>query len=226
MSRKKKIARSDKETAIGKAQLSADLYTKELLTVKETAQILNCSTKLVYRLIEEGRMYASNFLERKTRIRKTEIDRLVERTQVDPSQKKKVIKRMPLIRSECYTITEVQRKFNIQSMVLYRLMKEYHIRKEPYRQYFIVSKNDIDNLLKDYLPDDRKRKKRSDSTIDRRRFYTIGDAERVLKVSPSTALKWLEENGIAKTRHGKFNLVSKSEVDRLAVVKWGLEGGE
>jgi excisionase family DNA binding protein len=49
---------------------------KEYLTVKEAAQILNASNRFVYSLIQSGKLKADNLGERKTIIKRSEIDKL------------------------------------------------------------------------------------------------------------------------------------------------------
>lgn len=51
-----------------------ELQMKEYLTVKEAASLLSCSSKTIYRLIDNGQIKAINLGERLTRIKRTEID--------------------------------------------------------------------------------------------------------------------------------------------------------
>ena len=55
------------------------LNEKEILTVKETAVLLNCSIKTVYRNIKDGNIKAINFGERVLRIKRSDIDNLFKK---------------------------------------------------------------------------------------------------------------------------------------------------
>ncbi len=53
-----------------------ELKAKEFLTVKDVARLLNCCTRTAYRLIKKGGIRAVNLSERKTIIKRSEIDKL------------------------------------------------------------------------------------------------------------------------------------------------------
>jgi excisionase family DNA binding protein len=74
--RGQKIEQVKAETFIIKTQPYEVLKAKEFLTVREAAQLLNCSRPMVYRLIEQGTIKAINFSQRKTLIRRVDIDSL------------------------------------------------------------------------------------------------------------------------------------------------------
>lgn len=52
------------------------LKTKEFLTVKEVATLLNCSIRTVYYYIENKNIEAVNLGQRLTRVKRSEIDKL------------------------------------------------------------------------------------------------------------------------------------------------------
>ncbi|EAZ83041.1 helix-turn-helix domain-containing protein [Algoriphagus machipongonensis] len=54
-----------------------ELNAKDILTVKDAAQLLNCSIRTIYRLIDSGRIKGVNLSERMTRIKRSEIDKLL-----------------------------------------------------------------------------------------------------------------------------------------------------
>ena len=53
-----------------------DLKAKEFLTVPDIAKLLNCSKRTAYYLIEKGNIKAVNIAQRKTLIKRSEIDKL------------------------------------------------------------------------------------------------------------------------------------------------------
>lgn len=53
-----------------------DLKAKEFLTVPDLARLLNCSKRTAYYLIDRGDIKAVNLSQRKTLIKRSEIDKL------------------------------------------------------------------------------------------------------------------------------------------------------
>lgn len=53
-----------------------ELQLREFLSVKDTALLLGCSSKTIYRLIEKGTIIATNLGDRLTRIKRTEVDHI------------------------------------------------------------------------------------------------------------------------------------------------------
>jgi excisionase family DNA binding protein len=74
--RTEKVEQVKAETFKIKTQPYDVLKAKEFLTVREVALLLNCSRPLVYRLIEQGIIKAINLTQRKTVIRRLDIDSL------------------------------------------------------------------------------------------------------------------------------------------------------
>jgi excisionase family DNA binding protein len=64
------------ETRRIKAKPIEDLKAKEFLTVRDLARLLNCSKRTAYYLIENGNIKAVNIAQRKTLIKRSEIDKL------------------------------------------------------------------------------------------------------------------------------------------------------
>ena len=63
--RKERMELSDKQIAKVRNKPITDIIAKEFLTVKDTAQLLNISTKSIYRLIERGNIKAVRISVRK-----------------------------------------------------------------------------------------------------------------------------------------------------------------
>lgn len=76
--RGEKVQRSNRETAQVIQQPIELLKAKEFLTVREVAQLLNCSVRSAYYQIENGNIKAVNLGNRLTRVKRSDIDRLFE----------------------------------------------------------------------------------------------------------------------------------------------------
>ncbi|WP_407406010.1 helix-turn-helix domain-containing protein [Chryseobacterium sp.] len=78
LKREEKINKALNKIADKKIQLIQELESKSFLTVKEVAQLLNCSNRSVYRYIDEGLIKATNLGQRLIRIKRTELDNIFE----------------------------------------------------------------------------------------------------------------------------------------------------
>jgi len=76
LKRSEKIEQSNTETVKVKLYPIEILNTKEFLTVREVAQLLNCSVRSAYYYIESGTIKAVNLGKRLTRVKRSEIDKL------------------------------------------------------------------------------------------------------------------------------------------------------
>jgi excisionase family DNA binding protein len=142
--RNKKIEKSDKEVRSLKEPQHELLKTKEFLSVRDAATILNSSRQTIYTLINTGRIKASNIKIKKTLIMRSEIDKLFR-----PELQEPVV---PDIQKEvkieaCYHMAEIQQKFNISEKALFELIKRNGIPKLKMGKFAYVPKSKIDQLL-------------------------------------------------------------------------------
>lgn len=78
--RAEKLKKSNIETTQTKNQPIEQLKAKEFLTVREVSQLLNCSVRSAYHYIESGTISAVNLGQRMTRVKRSEIDKLFNKT--------------------------------------------------------------------------------------------------------------------------------------------------
>ena len=64
-------------------------HAEVFLTVKEAARLLKSSKKAIYEYISSGRLIATNFSERKTRIKLSDIDLFYEACLYKPTMQPK-----------------------------------------------------------------------------------------------------------------------------------------
>lgn len=142
--RAEKIEKSQTQTKAIKEKPITDLKAKEFLTVNDAATLLNFSTRTVYRLIKVGTLNGVNLAQRKTLVRRVDIDRLFELpkpahiTEVQPMQYEI---------TDCYNIGEIQTKFGISEKALYDLIKRNSIPKQKQGKFTYVPKTLIDTIL-------------------------------------------------------------------------------
>jgi len=57
-----------------------ELKAKEFLTVTQASKLIGCSRQNVYKLINTGKLIATNILEKKTIIKRSDLDKLFEQS--------------------------------------------------------------------------------------------------------------------------------------------------
>lgn len=74
--RNQRIENSNQAVAKIQSKPIDDIKAKEFLTVRDVAKLLNSSRQAVYDMIEKGKLKAVNLSERKTLIKRSEIDKI------------------------------------------------------------------------------------------------------------------------------------------------------
>lgn len=124
-----------------------EIKNKDFLTVKDASQLLNISTKTLYRLIERNEINSFSFSTRKTLIRRKDIDAYFD-DNLKEIQKSKESPEMIINLDNSYTIQEIQEKYNISNGALYNLIIRFKIPKKKQGKYTLVRKIDIDSIFK------------------------------------------------------------------------------
>lgn len=119
-----------------------DLRQYEFLTVEESARLVRISRRSLYRLNERGELPFVK-LNRRTVIRRSDIDRLFDR----PAELMEKARVEPVPLAECYTMKEIQQKYSISDKALYELIRRNEIPKQYSGIYAYVPKVRIDQLL-------------------------------------------------------------------------------
>ncbi|MBP9849013.1 MAG: helix-turn-helix domain-containing protein [Flavobacterium sp.] len=140
-----KIATTEKATSLDIINID-ELNRKDFLTAKEAAYILSMSLRTVYRLIQSKELNAYNFSERKTLIRRKDIDMYFDLSLNDINIDKSHLKELINLENS-YTIDEIQKKYNISSGALYNLIKRLEIQKKQVGKHVLVRKEDIDKIF-------------------------------------------------------------------------------
>jgi excisionase family DNA binding protein len=136
-----KIEKSNIETKQIKNRSIISIKEKEFLSVREVALLLGCSIRTAYRLIDTGTLKGFNIAERMTRVKRSEINKLLDQ-QLPINQYKKEFDL-----TECYTIKEVLEQFTISETALQNLIKRENIPKIKKGWYSYVPKQLIEKHL-------------------------------------------------------------------------------
>ena len=140
--REEKVAACNEETkkANPRAPKSeVDVESREFLTVTQAAQLIGCSRRNIYYLIDAGQLKAVNIMKKKTIIRRADINQLLNVTESEPAKEYTV--------DECYTIGETQQKYGISGKALYDIIKRNDIPKFQRGKYVYVPKELIDKIF-------------------------------------------------------------------------------
>jgi len=126
-----------------------ELNSKEYLTAKQAAIILNMSLRTLYRLIENKELNSYNFGIRKTLIRRKDIDSFFDLNQKENNLEKETY--VPKITPEnSYTINEIETKYNIHNVTLNRILDKLKIHKKKFGKFVLVRKEDIHSIFESH----------------------------------------------------------------------------
>jgi len=152
--RAEKVQKSNTETKQVKTKPIEELKAKEFLTVSDVSKLIGCSRQNVYKLINTGKLKATNILEKKTIVRRCDLDKLfieVPETETIPEQQKQELSDWKQAGAfeitDCYTINEILEKYSISETALQNLIKRESIPKIKKGWYAYVPKPIIDKLL-------------------------------------------------------------------------------
>lgn len=141
--RNKNIVESNVEVKRKKDLSIEELKAKEFLTVTEVSKLIGCSRQNIYKLINSGKLKATNILEKKTIVQRCDIDLFFEEV-----RKSKEAKPLSINIDDCYFLKEILEKYSISEKALYELILRNEIPKVRKGKYTYVPKKMIDNLLK------------------------------------------------------------------------------
>lgn len=152
-----KIGASNEQLRQAKEAPIERLRALEFLTVTQVSSLLGCSRQSVYKLINSGKLNATNILEKKTLIKRSDIDNLFARKEkkvapaIPENQKQELEewnKSGAFDIDECYTLAEVQEKYGMSESTVYKLVVKHSIPKIKKGWYTYVPRELIDNIIK------------------------------------------------------------------------------
>ena len=118
-----------------------DLIDKEFLSVNQTAKLIGCSRQAIYKMINSGRLKASRVMQKKTIIKKSNIESMLEQTIIElPANDLFIV-------DDYYYMEEVVVLFGVSPKALYVILKRNNIKKVKKDPYVYVLKKDIHNIF-------------------------------------------------------------------------------
>jgi excisionase family DNA binding protein len=116
----------------------------EFLTVSKAAKLLNISTRGIYHMIHSGRLKAIRLTERKTLVKRADIDEMLVLAEFQPPVLKER-KKNPHPKF-CYSMAEAQHALNLSEKTLYELLKRNNITIYQEGKYSYVLKSDVNKF--------------------------------------------------------------------------------
>ena len=142
-----KVKSINTQTQAIKTQPIEQLKAKEFLSVRDVAKLIGCSRQTVYTLINTGNLKAVNIKVKKTLVKRSDIDKLFEQPQPVSTKAETQPEPVEYAISDCYTLTEVQSKYNISETALQAVIRRNSIPKIKKGWFAYVPKTVIDNLF-------------------------------------------------------------------------------
>jgi len=102
-------------------------------------------TRGVYHMILSGRIKAIRLTERKTLVKRADIDQMIVLAEFHPPVLKER-KKNPHPKY-CYSMAEAQQALNLSEKTVYELLKRNNIPKYQEGKYSYVLKSDVNNFL-------------------------------------------------------------------------------
>ncbi len=163
--RAEKVEASQARTRKTKTETQEDLKVREFLTVTQVSKLIGCSRQNVYKLINSGKLEATNLLEKKTIVKRSDLDKLFEKSKSEAAPKRRSkpetktsaaiqdeVSAETIDMSDSYTLVEIMEKFGISESTLYQLIKKNDLSKSKIGGNTYVSKSSIDSLLNHQKP--------------------------------------------------------------------------
>lgn len=139
-----KIEASNSETQRVRNKPVEDLKEKDFLTVTQVSKLIGCSRQNVYKLINTGRLKATNILLKKTIVRRADLNQLFEKPKPVITEQQQPVE---FVETECYNVADVREKYSISQTALRNLILKHNI-PTFYKGWFAyVPKAYIDKLL-------------------------------------------------------------------------------
>lgn len=122
---------------------------REYLSIKEAVAIYGVERNTLYRLMRLGRIPYINIGARLTRIKRTDLDGMFpKRKKAREEASKPVPRTYSLEPKDCYTISQIEKKYHIDESSIYMHIRKFSIPMRQIGNYIYVPKTEIDNLYK------------------------------------------------------------------------------
>lgn len=126
----------------------AILQLREFISVSEAVVLFGISKSTIHRLIKRNIIRSVNLGERLTRINKLELEKLFSPIIIKENseeQEKELPKKYK--KEDCYTLSEVSKKFGANPSTVNNIIERFSIPKEKIGSFVYVPKSEIDEIF-------------------------------------------------------------------------------
>lgn len=138
----KKIDKSNVDTLQLKTKSIEEINAKEFLSIDETVKLLGISRSTIYRMFKSG-ILPQTKIGGRTIVRRKDIEEFL----FIPEAIVNSVKTKEPDLSECYTIGEIQKLYNVSEKALYSIINRNSINKFQKEKHVYVRKEEIDNIF-------------------------------------------------------------------------------
>lgn len=201
----KRLERKKNTEARVRSQVQEKVHTeigdKELLTFREAAALLGITKQAMYALVARGTIVAYKLTRRLSRIRKTDIDNMLQNNQYISSPLRSKKQRETI--TEFYTTKEILAKFSISNSWLFTVAKRQNIPKVTKHGKTYWSKKHCDAIFG-----------KKDTTIDEiTEWYSVAEIQEKYGMTLPAIYCLVSKVGIPKKKEGKEVRYSKRHFD-------------
>lgn len=181
--------------------VQSEIGDKELLTFREAAALLGITKQAMYALVARGSIIAYKITSRLSRIRKTDIDNMLESNPYISSPLRTKKQREPI--TEFYTTKEVLEKFSISNSWLFKVAKQQNIPKVTQHGKTYWSKKHCDTIFG----------KKNNEVEEITEWYSVAEIQEIYGMTLPAIYNLVSKVGIPKKKEGKEVRYSKRHFD-------------
>lgn len=125
----------------------AVLQLREFISVSEAVVLFGISKSTIHRLIKKNIIRSVNLGERLTRINKSELEKLFSPLIHNEKENKEEQLPKKYKKEDCYTLSEVSKKFGANPSTVSSIIERFKIPKEKIGNFVYVPKIEIDKIF-------------------------------------------------------------------------------
>lgn len=124
----------------------AEVQTREFISVSEATVMFGISKDTVHRYIKRGIITGVNIGSRLTRVKRTDLEILFSAVEI-PEEKEITIEKPNFEIGNCYTLSEISKKFNADPSTVSSVIRKNNIPKKKVGSFVYVPKKQIDEIF-------------------------------------------------------------------------------
>lgn len=184
--RKREAEKREKERENASADIPSELETKQFLTPKDIAKLLNVGLTTVYRYFYSGMLKAVR-IRRHTLVRRSDLEKFFD--EAVPYKKNSYKKKAD---KEYYTLREIMEKYNIGRKAVWNRCETLGIPKVYEGRNVFWNKKQIDAKFADLIQE-----------IDLDNYYSIEEVKELYNMSKEGVLSFVCHHKIPRVKRGK-----------------------